>query len=391
MPARPDVAIMLFDLNVSGVARNAVRIANAAHSAGLNTEVWLAQPAGDLRMAVDPAIVQRYLGLQLDPGYTRRDRKLASNSLVGALASLLAERRPSVAFSSGNHFHDLATAAWGKLATGDMRLLGRVSNAAPNVNRSANPLKIWMKRRKASARYAAMDHLVAVSGEIRDELVNRLKVASAKVSLIPNGVDVSLIQRRSLESEPEWPWDEGTPVLLGVGRLTPQKNFGLLIEAFALVRRQRPLRLTILGSGPDGAREALMEQARSLGVAADVWMPGQVSNPFPYYRRADLFVLPSRWEGMSNALLEAMACGCPVAAARSAVGSAEILDGERYGRLTTGEALPLAEVILASLARRTPAEMLVGRAREFDLARSLDQYVELFRNQLSHIGFGGKH
>ena len=76
MQARPDVAIMLFDLSVSGVARNAVRVANAAHEAGLRTEVWLAQPYGELREAVNSAIVQRDLGAQLGSGYTRRQRKL---------------------------------------------------------------------------------------------------------------------------------------------------------------------------------------------------------------------------------------------------------------------------------------------------------------------------
>lgn len=390
MLTRTDVAIMLFDLNLSGVARNAVRVANAAHAAGLTTEIWLAQARGDLREAVDPAIVQRDLGAELHSGYTRRDRKLASKALAGALASLIAERRPAVALSSGNHFHDLAVAAWGKKGVHGTRLLGRVSNAAPNLNRSANPLKILMKRRKAAARYAAMDHLVAVSREIRDELVCKMKVPSAKVSLISNGVDVSLIQQLGAESPPHWPWKNDCQVVLGVGRLTPQKNFDLLIESFAIARRQRPLRLAILGEGPDGAREALLEHAQSLDVADDVWLPGQVANPFPYYRGADLFVLPSRWEGMSNALLEAMASGCPVVAAKSAVGSAEILDGGRFGRLATSDPVELADIILASLADRLPPETLIARAAEFDLEKSLSRYVALFEEEIARLaGQGG--
>lgn len=381
MPDRPDVAIMLFDLSVSGVSRNAVRVANAAQAAGLRTEVWLAQPRGELREALAPAIAVPGLGAELAPGYTRRQRKAASAALAGSLASLYDERRPAVALSAGNHFHDLAVAARRLASNHEMRLLGRVSNAAPNANRSLNPLKLLMKRRKAAARYAEMDRLIAVSREIKNELVGRLKVPEAKIALIPNGIDLAFVEQQSA-SLAAWPWEDDTPVILGVGRLTPQKNFELLIDAFAIARRERPLRLAILGGGPDGAQEALIDRAQSLGVADDVWLPGHVANPFPFYGQADLFALPSRWEGMSNALLEAMACGCPVVATTSAVGSAEILDGGRYGRLAGAEPAALASAILASLDDRIPADTLIARAGEFDLEASLRGYVELFKREI---------
>ena len=387
MRDRPDVAIMLFDLTVSGVARNAVRVANAAHGAGLRTEIWLAQPVGELRDAVDPAVVQRHLGADLSRGYSRRERKQASIALTGALASLYAEHRPAIALSAGNHFHDLAVAARRLAGDTGTHLIGRVSNAAPNASRSLNPLKLLLKRRKAAARYAAMDHLVAVSAEIERELAADLKVPHGKISLIRNGIDVELVQRQGA-SPAGWPWQNDAPVIIGVGRLTPQKNFEGLIDAFAIARRKRPLRLAILGGGPAGEREALVERARSLGVADDVWLPGQVNNPFPYYRGADLFVLPSRWEGMSNALLEALACGCPVVAAESAVGATEILDDGRYGRLTSTAPAVLADAILAALDNRIPAETLVARAREFDLERSLSRYVELFQQEIAKTGAG---
>ena len=383
MPVRPDVAIMLFDLSVTGVAKNAVRVANAAHAAGLKVEIWTAQSSGELRDAVDPAIPQLSLGAELSPGYSRQQRKLASDALTGGLASFYAERCPMVALSAGNHFHDLAADARRIVDRRDMRLLGRVSNAAPNAMRSLKLFKVVKKRRAASARYAQMDHLIAVSREIRDELVSGLKVDSAKISLIRNGVDIARVQEQSKASLPDWPWTGGAPIILGVGRLAPQKNFDLLIEAFAIARRQRPIRLAILGSGAEGAREELLDRAQSLGVSDDVWLPGHVSNPYPYYGEAKLFVLSSRWEGMSNVLLEAIACGCPVVAARSAVGSAEILDDGKFGKLARARPKPLAKAILGALVDRIPPETLVARAKDFDLEASLRKYVALLETEVA--------
>jgi len=354
-------------------------IANAAHAAGLKTEMWMGQGVGELRGAVHPSIQQRAIGANLTPGYSRADRKIASLDLTSALAAMYDECRPAVAFSSGNHFHDLAAAARRKLGSSvELCLIGRVSNAAPNSMRSQFPLLNLLKRQRAAKRYAAMDHLVAVSREIGDELVQKLHINPAKVSVISNGVDTAEIARRSVELSPKWPWTDGE-VVLGVGRLVKQKNFELLIDAFAIARRERPLHLAIIGSGPIGKREKLVERAISLGIANDVWLPGYMPNPFPYYRNANLFVLSSRWEGMSNALLEAMACGCRVAAVSSAVGSAEVLDNGRFGPLVRPEPEALAQAILATLAAEESAETLLSRAQEFDLTKSMAQYVDLLK------------
>jgi len=222
-----------------------------------------------------------------------------------------------------------------------------------------------------------------VSREIGDELMRRLNICPTRISVIANGVDTGLIERRSLEAALPWPWDDQAEVVLGVGRLTSQKNFELLIDAFAVARRQRPLHLAIIGSGPDGARERLAERAAAHGIADDVWLPGHMANPFPFYRSADLFVLASRWEGMSNALLEAMACGCRVVAVTSAVGSAEILDQGRYGSLAPAEHASLADAMLGSLADGVPTEALLARAQEFDLAKSMSRYVDLLKLEVA--------
>ena len=95
-----------------------------------------------------------------------------------------------------------------------------------------------------------------------------------------------------------------------MGRLTKQKDHPTLIRAFAQVRRNRPARLMILGEGED--RPKLEALIRELDLEKDVSLPGFVDNPFQYMKGAAVFVLSSRWEGLPNTLIQAMAVGTPV-------------------------------------------------------------------------------
>jgi glycosyltransferase involved in cell wall biosynthesis len=109
------------------------------------------------------------------------------------------------------------------------------------------------------------------------------------------------------------------------------KGFEDLIAAFARVRRARPCRLVILGEGSE--REGLEREAAARRLTADVTLPGFVANPYTYFARAAAFALTSRYEVFPLALLEAMACGSPVVAARCRWGPEEILAGGQFGLL----------------------------------------------------------
>ena len=138
-------------------------------------------------------------------------------------------------------------------------------------------------------------------------------------------------------------------MILGVGRLTPQKDFPTLIRAFARVRRQRPARLVIVGEGRPEARAALMRLAAELGCAEDVSLPGFTHNPFCYMAHAGVFVLSSLHEGLPGVLIQALACGAPVVSTDCPSGPREILEGGRYGRLVAlGDDAAMAEAISAT-------------------------------------------
>ena len=152
------------------------------------------------------------------------------------------------------------------------------------------------------------------------------------------------------------PADAVRGVVVAIGRLTRQKGFDLLIRAYADIRRDRPgWRLEIYGEGPD--RVALEHACRERGLDSATILRGATSDAPGVLCASDIFVLPSRFEGMPNVLLEAMASGLPVIACNCPGAVAEILDDGRDGRLVPVDdaralAAALLELIDAPALRR---------------------------------------
>jgi glycosyltransferase involved in cell wall biosynthesis len=155
--------------------------------------------------------------------------------------------------------------------------------------------------------------------------------------VVPN--PVALIPPRAPMATPQ------QPVLIALGRLTAQKGFDILIGAFARIAGKHPdWRLVIYGEGRDRAD---LENLRDvLGLQAKVSLPGITKNIETAFAEASLFVLPSRFEGYPNALLEALAAGLPAIATSGPGGASEILEDGKHGLLVApGDAVALASAL----------------------------------------------
>jgi len=295
-----------------------------------------------------------------------------------ALVDYLAERRP-VALLSGNSWPNL-TALWAKhLARVDTRI---VVSERVALSRRVEHLRAQWRWRYLPALvhryYPQAAAVVSVSIGVGNDLAIAADLPRSSISPVygPHVCERLLSRTREPATLMDF-GDRAEPLILGVGRLHPQKDFPNLLKAVALLRETGTrVRLMILGEGAQRARlEAL---ARELGIDASVRLPGFVEHPPAYLARADLFVLSSRYEGLPGVLIQALACGCPCVATNCRCGPDEILEGGRHGRLVpVGDSPALAAAIAAALDETSDREALRWRAEYFSVERSIDQYERL--------------
>lgn len=330
-----DVAVLVYDLRASGVVINAIRIAEAARQAGMATELWVIMDEGPLAEDLPAGLRLR----RLRNSSSGLPRSVDSLMNISRLAALLRGHRPTVLFSAGNHVHAVAVLSHYLAKPNGTKLIGRVSNALAATVPPKQPgltgrLLRAMAMRWERLQYGAMDRLIAVSHELASDLAQHGRVDLRAIAVIPNGVDADRIER-SVREPVDHPWfaEEAPPVIIAVGRLCRQKNFEQLISAFALLRQTKTARLVILGSGSRHEHSRLLRLARDLDVQDDLWLAGYQPNPYRFMSRARLFVMTSRWEGGSNVLIEALACGLPVVATDCPAGVREVLAGCAAGRL----------------------------------------------------------
>ena len=223
--------------------------------------------------------------------------------------------------------------------------------------------------------YPRADARVVVAIDAARDLSELSGLPQQSFEIIYNPVDSQGIASVPLDLERLWGSKAGRRIL-NVGRMNPQKNQILLLEAFARLAQGNDVQLTILGEGP--LRGALEQRVGELGIADRVNMPGFVIDPTPYYRSADLFVLSSDFEGYPLVLIEAMRCGLAIVSTDCLSGPSEILGNGRFGLLTPcGNVDRLAAAMIEELEAPTDSELLLARAEELSGAHTADRYLEL--------------
>jgi glycosyltransferase involved in cell wall biosynthesis len=228
--------------------------------------------------------------------------------------------------------------------------------------------------------YRAADRVVCQTPAMAADLAEHSRINRAALAVLPNPIDLDTARS---STDPRQ-WSGPGPHLLAIGRLSPEKGFDLLLEAFWSLRRKFPSAdLTILGEGP--ARPLLTEICRALQLETAVSFPGYVQRPETYFEGATLFVLSSRQDGMPNVLLEAAAAGLPIAAFPSSPGVAALLRGKQGVWMAPDISPPaLADTLLSALDSLQPGQRFTHPWIEpFDMHRAIRGYEELIDRTLA--------
>lgn len=223
-----------------------------------------------------------------------------------------------------------------------------------------------------TAFYRFADEIICVSKGAKADLAKTLRIDPSRITTIYNPIRKP---EYTEDGERPWPFDTELPVILGIGRLSPEKDFQTLIDAFNIIRKRRDAKLVIIGEGKE--RKLLEKVVKANGLSGAVLLPGFVSNPYDYIRYAKVVVLTSRREGFGNVIVESMFCETPVVATDCPFGPREILEDGRYGIL-----VPVGNVdsVASAIEQQLDQPLILGikaRANDFDLQTIISKYAEV--------------
>lgn len=356
------LALFVATLGGGGAERVMVTMANGLSEKGYRVDLVLGARTGHFLEKLDTSI---------------RIIDLASTRIAFSFLPLvryLRREHPVALLATQGHVNIIAILAR-MIARVPVRLLVRETSTLSVFTRNQKGVKTRATLGLARLLYRLADCVIAPSQGVKDDLVRELGLPEDRVKVISNPLSLDAI-RKFARYRLQHPWleDGEVPVVLSIGRLSPQKDFVTLLSAFAKVLIQRDSRLVILGEGEDrGKLESMIDR---LGLKDRVDLRGFVDNPFAYLGRSALFVLSSPSEGLPNTLLEAMAVGVPVIATDCPSGPKEILEGGRWGRLTpVGDVDAMADAILDGLDGRIIKAPLSSLEQRYGVRTIVEQYV----------------
>jgi glycosyltransferase involved in cell wall biosynthesis len=293
---------------------------------------------------------------------------------VPGIVRYLRRARPGVMLSDKDRVNRTAFAARA-LAGVPTRLFLRSGTTLSVDLASRGPVQRRLQRWSVGRLYRHAAGVLVPSRGAAADLTAFAGLAPGLVQVVPTPVVPDALFDDP-PAAPAHPWfhDPDAPLILGVGELSPRKDFSTLLRGFARLRAHRPCRLMILGEG--GERQALLAEAAALGVADDVALPGFVPKPYAELAHADLFALTSRWEGMPLVLVEALALGTPVVATDCPSGPRELLaNGPPDALVPVGHAPALAKALAALLDAPPAAAALRQAARPYAIAAATTAYL----------------
>lgn len=362
---RPDLSILVSFSGEGGVERMVLNLVNALAELGLQIDLLLIKTRSRHLDEIHPAVNRIELG----------SRHTATSLLP--LTRYLKRTQPPCLLAAKDRAGRMAVIARALAGASDTRLVMRLGTNLTAAFAHKSSWRFFLRRLPIRLLYPHIDRIIAVSEGVRQDTLAVSGVDQERVVVVRNPVITPrLIEAAAAPLPNPWLDDPEYPVILAVGRLTLQKDFTTLLRAFADLRKHRPCRLIILGDGRQ--RETLLELSHELGITEALALPGFTPNPYAYMKRADLFVLSSRWEGSPNVLTEAMALGTPVVSTDCPSGPSELLDQGRIAPLVpVGDWQALSNAMQQVLDHPPERSLLRESVEEYNAHQSASRYLEI--------------
>lgn len=352
MSADRPIVFLLPSFEIGGTERHMIGLANAFAARGRRVAICtFGTDDGPLRGNVVPAVAVETLGLRRARGF------------LVPLARYLRRTRPRVLVCAMHTAAVFGTSAHA-LGLTDAPVVIFEGGFADNDARSRAGRLFRAVRTRVLYRMAA--RILTNAPGIADELVRMARVPVERIAILPNPLAEEVFEdagdARCTDIDAIASWPARHPAVCTVARLNANKDVQLLVRAVAALRPERMLSLMVIGDGPERGR--LHRLAGELGIADDVHFMGWQAHPWRLLRRGAVFAQASRTEGFSNALIEALAVGCPVVATDAPGATRMLLDDGAAGTLVpVGDVAAMAAAIAGAVDRPPAPERLVARAR----------------------------
>jgi glycosyltransferase involved in cell wall biosynthesis len=347
-----------------GAQRDMVLLCNALVAKGARITILVLRDQGSLRGLLDTGIrVMPVAGQRLRyaiPGLRRAIRAIAPRFVVSSesalnLCSLVAVRT---------------------LPRRDRPQLLLREVGSPSIAQYRDPYRQnRVAYRILRHLYGHADRIITLTEGARRDLAQNFSVPQQSMAVMRAN---AVIPPAMVERIARWDGEAGREedLIVCVGRLSPEKDHSTLLRAMSLLPPQRPWRLAIVGEGPE--RPALEACVRQLGLAQRVTFAGYVADPFAWMMRARLAICSSVYEGLCNAIIEALACGTPVVSTDCPYGPREILQDGRYGALTpVGDEAALAAAVEAALDQVVDRRFLMTRGLNYTADSAATKFLEI--------------
>lgn len=383
------VLLLLSSLNGGGAERVAVHLLNGLDPQRIDARMGLLRKAGPyvdhiadegrLLFARNGEAHFNYDGPNSDqyaPG------KLISSAVRAPLAfrEMIRQTRPDVVMSFLKGTNLLAWVSLMGMGRDRPRWIAREGNNVVAVVSEEAPNELIRKASLGvtSRAYNRADAVLANATDMAETLITDLSLQRAKMRMINNPIDLAMI---SAARDLPVSGAPNRPYIISAGRLEYQKAHEVLLRAFAQSGLWRSHALVILGRG--SRLTELHRLAAELGIGEHVRFIGFVANPYAWMARADLFVLPSRWEGFPTVAAEALACGTPLLLTDCRFGPRDVIEPGVSGELVPVDdadalARGMSDLIAAPERRAALRAAGLARVERFAVGEMVERYASLF-------------